>query len=196
MIERKYLDMFERLQRERGSRPLEPLGSWFARRRRRLRAAADVLASLPAGAVVPDASAASAASRPDHRLNRAQLCPPLARSLSQIARLAQMTPIANGLKGLPAEIRSGPNVQLKPPRSRVYAAAVNSTSAAAVNSRLINFVYLSRGAPPPLADALPATLGNALQAGMAAGAYSLTSTKCLTLCINPRVAGVSLSSTV
>src|SRR3989454_4667065 len=29
---------------------------------------------------------------------------------------------------------------------------------------------LSRGAPPPLADASPATLRNALQAGMAAGA--------------------------
>jgi hypothetical protein len=67
VIERKYLDMLERLQRERETRPLEPLGNWLARHRRRLRAAADVLASLPAGAVVPDPGPdiAVSASAPD-----------------------------------------------------------------------------------------------------------------------------------
>ena len=53
VIERKYLDMFDRLKREdadgRTSRPMEPLPGWLARRRRDLPAAADVLAGfLPA----------------------------------------------------------------------------------------------------------------------------------------------------
>jgi glycosyltransferase involved in cell wall biosynthesis len=54
VIERKYLAMFERLQREPAARAMEPLPGWFARRRRDVPAAADVLASLPAGAVVPE----------------------------------------------------------------------------------------------------------------------------------------------
>ena len=50
VIERKYLEMFERLRRESQTRAMEPLPGWFQRRKRNLPAAADVLASLPSGA--------------------------------------------------------------------------------------------------------------------------------------------------
>jgi glycosyltransferase involved in cell wall biosynthesis len=56
VIERTYLDMFDRLKREEagGARTsMEPLPGWLARRRRDLPAAADVLARIPSGAVVP-----------------------------------------------------------------------------------------------------------------------------------------------
>jgi glycosyltransferase involved in cell wall biosynthesis len=51
VIERKYLDMLDRLSREPAGSPIEPLPGWFARRRRNLPAAEEVLASLPVGAV-------------------------------------------------------------------------------------------------------------------------------------------------
>jgi glycosyltransferase involved in cell wall biosynthesis len=57
VIERKYLDMFARLQAAdaegRRPAPIPPLPGWFARRRRDLRPANDVLASVPAGPVLP-----------------------------------------------------------------------------------------------------------------------------------------------
>ena len=53
VIERKYLDMFEQLRREK-ARDMEPLPGRLARRRRSQRPAADVLASIPSGAVVPN----------------------------------------------------------------------------------------------------------------------------------------------
>jgi len=59
VIERKYLDMFERLQSAPASRRMEPIPGWFARRRPRVPAAIDVLAELPSGPVV-DAAAAGA----------------------------------------------------------------------------------------------------------------------------------------
>jgi hypothetical protein len=51
VIERKYLDMFDRLRREPAPAPLEPLPGWFARRRAEQPPAASVLASLPSGPV-------------------------------------------------------------------------------------------------------------------------------------------------
>jgi hypothetical protein len=52
VIERKYLEMFDRLTRETGTaRAAEPLPGWFARRRKTLPAAAAVLESLPSGPV-------------------------------------------------------------------------------------------------------------------------------------------------
>jgi hypothetical protein len=57
VIERKYLDMFDRLKREEAGgparTPMEPLPGWFARRRRDQPAAAEVLARIPAGAAIP-----------------------------------------------------------------------------------------------------------------------------------------------
>ncbi|MEO6213558.1 MAG: glycosyltransferase [Vicinamibacterales bacterium] len=53
VIEGKYLDMLDRLRREPAVREMEPLPGWFARRRRALVPARQVLASIPAGAVVP-----------------------------------------------------------------------------------------------------------------------------------------------
>jgi glycosyltransferase involved in cell wall biosynthesis len=55
VIERKYLNMFDRLQREGSqgaSRAIEPLPSWIERRRRTLRPAGEVLAGIPAGAAI------------------------------------------------------------------------------------------------------------------------------------------------
>jgi hypothetical protein len=51
VIERKYLDMFARLTREQ-PRAMEPVPGWFARHRRSLPPAVDVLARLPSGAVL------------------------------------------------------------------------------------------------------------------------------------------------
>jgi glycosyltransferase involved in cell wall biosynthesis len=54
VIERKYLDMLDRLAREpAGAGSIEALPGYFARRRRILPPAADVLERVPGGAVVP-----------------------------------------------------------------------------------------------------------------------------------------------
>lgn len=54
VIEKKYLDMFDRLKREgQPARAMEPLPGWFARRRRDIPPANDVLAGIPAGAATP-----------------------------------------------------------------------------------------------------------------------------------------------
>jgi len=52
VIERKYLDMLERLRSTPAPRVIEPLPGFFARRTRNLPAAASVLASIPSGAVM------------------------------------------------------------------------------------------------------------------------------------------------
>jgi glycosyltransferase involved in cell wall biosynthesis len=49
VIERKYLNMFERLAKEPPTRTLEPLPGWFDRRRQNLPAAEQVLATAPTG---------------------------------------------------------------------------------------------------------------------------------------------------
>ena len=49
VIERKYLDMFERLKTEAPKRTMEPLPGWLERRRRHVPAAKDVVANLPVG---------------------------------------------------------------------------------------------------------------------------------------------------
>jgi glycosyltransferase involved in cell wall biosynthesis len=58
VIERKYLEMFERLRSEDAGaarrRRLEPLPGWWARRRLSLPPAATTLARLPSGAIVED----------------------------------------------------------------------------------------------------------------------------------------------
>ncbi len=55
IVEKKYLDMFERLSREgaadRAGRAMEPLPGWWRRRQRSLRPAREVLAGLPSGPV-------------------------------------------------------------------------------------------------------------------------------------------------
>jgi glycosyltransferase involved in cell wall biosynthesis len=65
VIERKYLDMFERLTRESGasgfSRKIDPLPGLLARRKRELPASLDVLSRIPRGAVpAPDPASADA----------------------------------------------------------------------------------------------------------------------------------------
>jgi glycosyltransferase involved in cell wall biosynthesis len=55
VIERKYLDMFARLQKETPSAALDPLPGWFDRRRQDLPAAEEVLAKLPKGPALSSA---------------------------------------------------------------------------------------------------------------------------------------------
>jgi glycosyltransferase involved in cell wall biosynthesis len=65
VIERKYLDMVERLKREQPTTTIEPLPGWFARRRKSLPPAEEIVATLPRGAVLKDGSiAAPAETRP------------------------------------------------------------------------------------------------------------------------------------
>jgi hypothetical protein len=52
VIEKKYLDMFARLGREKPAREMETLPGWFARRARDVRPANDVLAGVRSGASV------------------------------------------------------------------------------------------------------------------------------------------------
>ena len=53
VIEQKYLDMLDRLKREPAAGTMAPAPGWLARRRSTLPPAAEVLASIPAGPVVP-----------------------------------------------------------------------------------------------------------------------------------------------
>jgi len=62
IIERKYLDMLDRLKRAPSTAGVEPGPGWFARRRRTLPPANDVLAKLPRGAVL-DGSETAASER-------------------------------------------------------------------------------------------------------------------------------------
>ena len=52
VIERKYLEMFERLKKEPAAAALEPMPGFFARRKKTVPPAADVVATLPAGPVL------------------------------------------------------------------------------------------------------------------------------------------------
>jgi glycosyltransferase involved in cell wall biosynthesis len=63
VIEKKYLDMFAELNRNQATRTLEPLPGWLARRKRDLPPAKDVLAALPAGAVIPGSLRTEVGSR-------------------------------------------------------------------------------------------------------------------------------------
>jgi hypothetical protein len=56
VIERKYLEMLDRLRREPATRTLDPLPGWFARRKVDLPPAADLLAAIPSGAALGTAS--------------------------------------------------------------------------------------------------------------------------------------------
>ncbi|OFW11613.1 MAG: hypothetical protein A3H96_24925 [Acidobacteria bacterium RIFCSPLOWO2_02_FULL_67_36] len=51
VVERKYLDVLQRLAREGAGRDIEPLPGWFNRHRRILAPAQEVLAGIPGGAV-------------------------------------------------------------------------------------------------------------------------------------------------
>ena len=71
VIERKYLDMLQRLSAETAAaRTMEPLPGWFARRRADERAGSEVVAALPAGPCVriePDAPSSYAPPPPAAR---------------------------------------------------------------------------------------------------------------------------------
>jgi hypothetical protein len=53
VIEKKYLDMFARLKNQ-PIQPIAPLPGWMARRRRDVPAAAQLLATIPSGALLPE----------------------------------------------------------------------------------------------------------------------------------------------
>jgi hypothetical protein len=52
VIERKYLDMFERLSKESTPRSVDPLPGWMERRRQDCPAGSTIVASLPSGPVL------------------------------------------------------------------------------------------------------------------------------------------------
>jgi glycosyltransferase involved in cell wall biosynthesis len=52
VIERKYLEMFERLKRDPSPPPMDPLPGFFGRRRRSIAAARSIVEKAPAGPVV------------------------------------------------------------------------------------------------------------------------------------------------
>jgi len=52
VIERKYLEMFDRLKKETPARATDPLPGWFERRRQNLPAAEEVLATVPTGPAI------------------------------------------------------------------------------------------------------------------------------------------------
>jgi hypothetical protein len=49
VIEKKYVDMLQQLSRENSTRAMEPMPGWFARRRRSLPPALEIVQKLPAG---------------------------------------------------------------------------------------------------------------------------------------------------
>jgi glycosyltransferase involved in cell wall biosynthesis len=77
VIERKYLDMFDRLKKEPppsggSSRPLEPIPGFFTRRRRELPPAEDVVSRIPRGAELRTTDGprtSDAGSRPSERVS-------------------------------------------------------------------------------------------------------------------------------
>jgi glycosyltransferase involved in cell wall biosynthesis len=52
VIERKYMEMFERLKKEPQTAPLEPMPGWFARRKKTMPASAGVVDAAPKGPVL------------------------------------------------------------------------------------------------------------------------------------------------
>jgi glycosyltransferase involved in cell wall biosynthesis len=68
VIERKYLDMFERLTKNPPSRAMTPLPGWLDRRRADLRPAEQVLAEIPSGPALSASKGAAAGA--DHQADR------------------------------------------------------------------------------------------------------------------------------
>ena len=72
VIERKYLDMFDRLTRQGADAPasgtVPPLPGWWARRQKTLAPAREVLAGLPSGPVMPNRFGRSAPAGPSGRM--------------------------------------------------------------------------------------------------------------------------------
>ena len=66
VVERKYLDMFERLSLEPPGKPMDSLPGWLERRRQNLPPAEYVLAGLPNGPSLADRREASVALETDH----------------------------------------------------------------------------------------------------------------------------------
>jgi hypothetical protein len=74
VIEKKYLDMFDRLRREPYANPIEPIPGWFARRRQTLPPADEVVARVPTGPVLGDGPQVDAAG--DGSATRRPASPP------------------------------------------------------------------------------------------------------------------------
>jgi glycosyltransferase involved in cell wall biosynthesis len=71
VIERKYLDMFDRLKRDKVDRTrMETLPGWWSRRSARIRPATELLASVPAGPVVSRTDSPDTIEREPLRLHQ------------------------------------------------------------------------------------------------------------------------------
>jgi hypothetical protein len=105
VIERKYLDMFDRLKREAPTHRIESLGGWFTRRRRSLPAAVEVLASLPSGPIIR--SSGEEAPSPKREL-AATRGPQPARPLGPSNHARLRRPVLNAKGGFRRSGVSGP----------------------------------------------------------------------------------------
>jgi glycosyltransferase involved in cell wall biosynthesis len=95
VIERKYLDMFDRLSHEPPGRPMDPLPGWLERRRQNLPAADAIVASLPKGPASSRAEGRAATPSIDDRrddMTRADLERPLPTAPAPAGRAAPIGP--------------------------------------------------------------------------------------------------------
>ena len=100
IIERKYIDMLDRLRRETPAHPLEPLPGWFARRRKTLAPADEVVNALPVGPALDQGPTA-----------RSQTAPPPPRALVERPQPSVERP-------QPARIESPRSQPSRPPGPR------------------------------------------------------------------------------
>ncbi len=116
IVERKYLDMLERLSRSDARAAMEPLPGWFARRRQALPPAADVVAGLPTGPARADSrDEGPVATVPESR-PRVAPGPPL-RPLRADDAPAAPRPTAPASRAPEPARANGPSSHPSPPRT-------------------------------------------------------------------------------
>jgi hypothetical protein len=92
VIERKYLDLFERLRREPQRNAMDPLPGWFDRRRVDLPPADEVVANLPIGPIRSFAPGPGPASTEE----RTAAAPPIRSQAPSVSQQSDRTPRPNG----------------------------------------------------------------------------------------------------
>ncbi len=120
IIERKYLDMLDRLSRASISQiaPMDPLPGWFARRRSALPPADEVVSKLPAGPALASTSHASG-FRPQASGAGSQASPARPPATSLRPQTASARPEASGAR--PPESRPREQSSPRPPSQRPQA---------------------------------------------------------------------------
>ena len=112
IIERKYLEMLDRLKREQATATVEALPGWWARRRKALPPADDVVAKLPSGAVLKDREDRGAFRRETSSPSRGDAAGPARRDAASPPRrdtadVARTDAPNGGRNGAPGSARNG-----------------------------------------------------------------------------------------